>query len=75
MPREGISYFVAGRSTRNRKLLSRTNVRAWLPWGFPGKNTGVGCHFLLQEIFPTTEDHLRESTLIAAVSYKWNLVK
>ena len=24
-----------------------------LPWGFPGKNTGVGCHFLLQETFPT----------------------
>ena len=23
------------------------------PWGFPGKNTGVGCHCLLQEIFPT----------------------
>ena len=23
------------------------------PWYFPGKNTGVGCHFLLQEIFPT----------------------
>ena len=23
------------------------------PWGFPGKDTGVGCHFLLQEIFPT----------------------
>ena len=22
-------------------------------WDFPGKNTGVGCHFLLQEIFPT----------------------
>ena len=22
-------------------------------WGFPGKNTGVGCHFLLHEIFPT----------------------
>ena len=21
--------------------------------GFSGKNTGVGCHFLLQEIFPT----------------------
>ena len=20
---------------------------------FPGKNTGVGCHFLLQRIFPT----------------------
>ena len=23
------------------------------PWGFPGKNTRVGCHFLFQEIFPT----------------------
>ena len=23
------------------------------PWDFPGKNTGVGCHFLLQRIFPT----------------------
>ena len=23
------------------------------PMDFPGKNTGVGCHFLLQEIFPT----------------------
>ena len=23
------------------------------PWDFPGKNTGVGCHFLLQRIFLT----------------------
>ena len=23
------------------------------PWDFPGRNTGVGCHFLLQRIFPT----------------------
>ena len=23
------------------------------PWNFLGKNTGVGCHFLLQEIFLT----------------------
>ena len=22
------------------------------PWGFPGKNTGVGCHSFLQGIFP-----------------------
>ena len=22
------------------------------PWDFPGKSTGVGCHFLLQGIFP-----------------------
>ena len=25
------------------------------PWDFPGKNTGVGCHFLLQGIFQTQE--------------------
>ena len=25
------------------------------PWDFPGKSTGVGCHFLLQGIFPTQE--------------------
>ena len=23
------------------------------PWNFPGENTGVGCHFVLQGIFPT----------------------
>ena len=23
------------------------------PWDFPGKDTGVGCHALLQGIFPT----------------------
>ena len=23
------------------------------PWDFPGKSTGVGCHFHLQGIFPT----------------------
>ena len=23
------------------------------PWNVPGKNTGVGCHFILQGIFPT----------------------
>ena len=27
--------------------------RVLCPWYFPGKNTGVGCHALLQGIFPT----------------------
>ena len=27
--------------------------RLLCPWDSPGKNTGVGCHALLQEIFPT----------------------
>ena len=32
----------------------------WLlhPWDFPGKNTGMDCHFLLQGIFPTQGSNL-----------------
>ena len=30
-----------------------------LSWEFPGKNTGVGCHFLLQRIFPNQGSSLR----------------
>ena len=33
------------------------------PWGFPGKITGVGCHFLLQGIFLT--QRLNRVSLIA----------
>ena len=31
------------------------SIRPWLlcPWDFQDKSTGVGCHFLLQGIFPT----------------------
>ena len=28
------------------------------PWNSPGQNTGVGCHFLLQGIFPTQGSNL-----------------
>ena len=28
------------------------------PWDFPGKSAGVGCHFLLQRIFPTHGSNL-----------------
>ena len=35
-------------------LLATPWTRALLsPWNFPGENTGVGCHSLLQGIFPT----------------------
>ena len=30
-------------------------ARLVCPWDSPGKNTAVGCHFLLQGIFPTQE--------------------
>ena len=34
-------------------------------WGFPGKNTGRGCHFLLQEIFPDPGIEPRSPALYA----------
>jgi len=34
-------------------------TRLLCPWDFPGKSTGVGCHALLQEIFPTNGLNLR----------------
>ena len=34
------------------------NPRLLCPWDFPGKNTGAGCHFLLQRIFATRWSNL-----------------
>ena len=41
---------------------------AWLlcPWNFPGENTGVDCHFLLQGVFPT-QDHTEVSYILKAL--------
>ena len=33
-------------------------ARLLCPWDFPSKNTGVGCHFLLQGIFLTQGSNL-----------------
>ena len=38
--------------------LSDCSLSGSYPWDFPGKNTGVGCHFLLQGIFPIREWNL-----------------
>ena len=33
-------------------------ARLLCPWNSPGENTGVGCHYLLQGIFPTQGSNL-----------------
>ena len=33
-------------------------------WNFPGRNTGVGCHFLLQGVFPTQGSNPRLQHLL-----------
>ena len=39
--------------------------RLLCPWGFPGKNTGVSCHFLLQGIFWTQGSNVESPALQA----------
>ena len=39
-----------------------------LPWDFPGKNTGVGCHFLLQGSNPGIKPESSVSTALQADS-------
>ena len=39
--------------------VARSCLTLLCPWDFPGKNSGVGCHFLLQGIFLTQGPNLR----------------
>ena len=43
--------------------------QAPLPWDFPDKNTGVGCHALLHGIFPPKTEHI--SCIIGAFFAHW----
>ena len=49
-----MNHSVVSDSLRPRGLQP---TRLLCPWDFPGKNTGAGCHFLLQGIFPTQESN------------------
>ena len=42
----------------------RQPTRLPCPWGSPGKNTGVGCHFLLQCMKVKSEREVAQSCLI-----------
>ena len=43
-------------------------ARLLCPWDFSGKNTGVGCHVLLQGIFPTRGSN---SSLLCLLHCTW----
>ena len=43
------------------RLLRRQPTRLPHPWDSPGKNTGVGCHFLLQCMKVKTESEVAQS--------------
>ena len=50
-----LTQWMLGRFSRVRLFVTPWTVahKAPLSMGFSGKNTGVGCHFLLQGVFPT----------------------
>ena len=51
---KSVSHSVLSHSLRLDGLLCPWEPSGLLcPWDFPGKTTGVGCHSLLQGIFPT----------------------
>ena len=39
------------------------------PWDSPGKNTGVGCHFLLQRMKVKSESEVAQSCRLLATSW------
>ena len=44
---------VKKKEKQDRRKIKQVPTRLLCPWSFPGKDTGVGCHFLLLRIFPT----------------------
>ena len=51
-PHKSISHTVVFNSLHPLRMYP---TRLLYPWDSPGKNTGMGCHFLLKGIFPTQE--------------------
>ena len=45
-------------------------TRLLCPWNFPGKNTGVGCHFLSHRMFPTQGSNL---SILKEISPEYSL--
>ena len=55
-----LSRFSLSNSVRPHR---RQPTRLRCPWDFPGKNTGVGCHFLLQCMKVKSESEVAQSCL------------
>ena len=48
-------------------------IRLPHPWDSPGKNTGVGCHFLLQCMKVKSESEVAQSCLTLSNPMDWSL--
>ena len=50
----------------------RQPTRLPCPWDSPGKNTGVGCHFLLQCRKVKSESEVAQSSSDAVITKSWD---
>ena len=48
-------------------------IRLHRPWGSPGRNTGLGCHFLLQWMKVKSEREVTQSCLTLSNPIDWSL--
>ena len=77
MPREFHDYTVYGSQRVGHNWVTfiplhcddMEPTRLLCPWDSPGKNTGVGCHSLLQRIFPTQGSNPH---VLSLVHYHWH---
>jgi len=53
--------------------LRRQPTRLPRPWDFPGKNNGVGCHFLLQCMKMKSESEVAQSCPTLSDPMDWSL--
>ena len=53
----------AAKSHQSCPILCDPTTRLLCPWDSPGKNTGVGCHFLLQCMKVKSESEVAQSCL------------
>ena len=56
-----IALLLLSRFSRVRLCVGRQPTRLLSPWDSPGKNTGVGCHFLLQCMQVKSESEVAQS--------------
>ena len=63
----GLACYDLGGWKSRTQLSDWTNTRLRHPWGSPGKNTGVGCHFLLQCMKVKSESEVAQ--LFPTLSY------
>ena len=53
-----LDIFIVSESVSCSAMSNSLPTMLLCPWNSPGWNTGVGCHFLLQGIFPTQGSNL-----------------